>query len=320
MHIDILTVLPELLESPFAHSMMKRAQEKGLLTIRVHQLRQWAVNDYGQVDDYQYGGGAGMVMMCEPLAKAIEQLSAERVFDEIIYMTPDGVTFNQKMANAFSLKQNLLIICGHYKGIDERIRQQYVTKEISIGDFVLSGGEIPAALLVDAIGRLIPGVLNDETSALTDSFQDNLLAPPVYTRPVDFRGLKVPDILMSGNHKLIEEWRHDQSIQRTKDRRPDLLHADHPGVRGDAVLLERRQPRAQRVEPLVLAVAVEEGMTAVHDVRCQEGIGLLGVAGGEPLQRDAQGLRVVRGGRHEDSVLPPWARHIRSRPVAARRR
>jgi tRNA (guanine37-N1)-methyltransferase len=223
MHIDILTVLPELLESPFAHSMMKRAQEKGLLTIRVHQLRQWAVNDYGQVDDYQYGGGAGMVMMCEPLAKAIEQLSAERVFDEIIYMTPDGVTFNQKMANAFSLKQNLLIICGHYKGIDERIRQQYVTKEISIGDFVLSGGEIPAALLVDAIGRLIPGVLNDETSALTDSFQDNLLAPPVYTRPVDFRGLKVPDILMSGNHKLIEEWRHDQSIQRTKDRRPDLL-------------------------------------------------------------------------------------------------
>ncbi len=223
MHIDILTVLPELLESPFAHSMMKRAQEKGLLTIRVHQLRKWAVNDYGQIDDYQYGGGAGMVMMCEPLAKAIEELSAERKFDDIIYMTPDGITFNQKMANAFSLKENLLIICGHYKGIDERVRQQFVTKEISIGDFVLSGGEIPAALLVDAIGRLIPGVLNDETSALTDSFQDNLLAPPVYTRPVDFRGLKVPDVLMSGNHKLIEEWRHDQSIQRTKDRRPDLL-------------------------------------------------------------------------------------------------
>ncbi len=223
MHIDILTVLPELLESPFSHSMMKRAQEKGHLTIRVHQLRKWAVNDYGQVDDYQYGGGAGMVMMCEPLAKAIEELSADRKFDEIIYMTPDGVTFNQKMANAFSLKENLLIICGHYKGIDERVRQQFVTKEISIGDFVLSGGEIPAALLVDAIGRLIPGVLNDETSALTDSFQDNLLAPPVYTRPVDFRGLKVPDVLMSGNHKLIEEWRHDQAIQRTKDRRPDLL-------------------------------------------------------------------------------------------------
>ena len=158
MHIDILTVLPELLESPFQHSMMKRAQEKGLLNICVHQLRKWAVNDYGQVDDYQYGGGAGMVMMCEPLAKAIDELSAERNFDEIIYMTPDGVTFNQKMANTFSLKENLLIICGHYKGIDERIRQQYVTKEISIGDFVLSGGEIPAALLVDAIGRLIPGV------------------------------------------------------------------------------------------------------------------------------------------------------------------
>jgi tRNA (guanine37-N1)-methyltransferase len=223
MHIDILTVLPELLESPFSHSMMKRAQEKGHLTIRVHQLRKWAVNDYGQVDEYQYGGGAGMVMMCEPLAKAIEELSADRKFDEIIYMTPDGVTFNQKMANAFSLKENLLIICGHYKGIDERVRQQFVTKEISIGDFVLSGGEIPAALLVDAIGRLIPGVLNDETSALTDSFQDNLLAPPVYTRPVDFRGLKVPDVLMSGNHKLIEDWRHDQAIQRTKDRRPDLL-------------------------------------------------------------------------------------------------
>ncbi|HEX4876990.1 MAG TPA: tRNA (guanosine(37)-N1)-methyltransferase TrmD [Chitinophagaceae bacterium] len=224
MHIDILTVLPELLESPFSHSMMKRAQEKGLLTIKVHQLRKWAVNDYGQVDDYQYGGGAGMVMMCEPLAKAIDELSQERNYDEIIYMTPDGATFNQKMANAFSLKEHLLIICGHYKGIDERIREHYVTKEISIGDFVLSGGEIPAALLVDAIGRLIPGVLNDETSALTDSFQDNLLAPPVYTRPVDFRGWKVPDVLMSGNHKLIDEWRHEQSVQRTKDRRPDLLN------------------------------------------------------------------------------------------------
>lgn len=223
MHIDILTVLPELLESPFQHSMMKRAQEKGLLTIKVHQLRKWAVNDYGQVDDYQYGGGAGMVMMCEPLAKALDELSSERKYDEIIYMTPDGVTFNQKMANALSLKENLLIICGHYKGIDERIRENYVTKEVSIGDFVLSGGEIPAAVLVDAIGRLIPGVLNDETSALTDSFQDNLLAPPVYTRPVDFRGWKVPDVLMSGNHKLIDEWRHEQALQRTKERRPDLL-------------------------------------------------------------------------------------------------
>jgi tRNA (guanine37-N1)-methyltransferase len=230
MHIDILTVLPELLESPFNHSMMKRAQERGLLTIHIHQLRKWAVNEYGQVDDYQYGGGAGMVMMCEPLAKAIDELSMERKparpaggYDEIIYMTPDGITFNQKTANALSLKENLLIICGHYKGIDQRIRDQYVTMEISIGDFVLSGGEIPAALIVDAIGRLIPGVLNDETSALTDSFQDNLLAPPVYTRPVEFRGWKVPDILMSGNHKNIEEWRHEQSLQRTKDRRPDLL-------------------------------------------------------------------------------------------------
>jgi tRNA (guanine37-N1)-methyltransferase len=230
MHIDILTVLPELLESPFSHSMMKRAQDRGLLTIKVHQLRKWAVNEYGQVDDYQYGGGAGMVMMCEPIAKAIDELSSERKparpaggYDEIIYMTPDGITFNQKTANALSLKENLLIICGHYKGIDQRIRDQYVTMEISIGDFVLSGGEIPAALIVDAIGRLIPGVLNDETSALTDSFQDNLLAPPVYTRPVEFRGWKVPDILMSGNHKNIEEWRHEQSLQRTKERRPDLL-------------------------------------------------------------------------------------------------
>ncbi|MBK8141015.1 MAG: tRNA (guanosine(37)-N1)-methyltransferase TrmD [Chitinophagaceae bacterium] len=223
MHIDILTVLPELLESPFQHSMMKRAQDKGLLTIQVHQLRKWAVNEYGQIDDYQYGGGAGMVMMCEPLAKAIEELSLQKKFDEVIYLTPDGNTFNQKTANALSLKENLLLICGHYKGIDERIREHYVTKEISIGDYVLSGGELPAAILVDAIGRLIPGVLNDETSALTDSFQDNLLAPPVYTRPVDFRGWKVPDALMSGNHKLIDEWRHEQSIKRTQDRRPDLL-------------------------------------------------------------------------------------------------
>ncbi len=223
MHIDILTVLPELLESPFQHSMMKRAQDKGLLTIQVHQLRKWAVNEYGQIDDYQYGGGAGMVMMCEPLAKAIEELSLHKKYDEVIYLTPDGNTFNQKTANALSLKENLLLICGHYKGIDERIRENYVTKEISIGDFVLSGGELPAAILVDAIGRLIPGVLNDETSALTDSFQDNLLAPPVYTRPVDFRGWKVPDALMSGNHKLIDEWRHEQSIKRTQDRRPDLL-------------------------------------------------------------------------------------------------
>ena len=223
MHIDILTVLPELLESPLQHSIMKRAQDKGLLTVKIHQLRKWAINDYGQVDDYQYGGGAGMVIMCEPLAKAIEELSQQRKYDEIIFLTPDGETFNQKNANSLSLKENLLLICGHYKGIDQRIRDNYVTKEISIGDYVLSGGELPAAVLVDAIGRLLPGVLGDETSALTDSFQDNLLAPPVYTRPEDFRGWKVPDILMGGNHRLIEEWRHEQSVQRTKERKPDLL-------------------------------------------------------------------------------------------------
>ncbi|MCF3111359.1 tRNA (guanosine(37)-N1)-methyltransferase TrmD [Niabella sp. CC-SYL272] len=223
MHIDIISVLPELLTSPFEHSIMKRAQDKGLLTLAVHQLRKWAVNEYGQVDDYQYGGGAGMVMMCEPLVNAITELSASRKFDEIIYVTPDGKTLNQRMTNALSLKDNLLIICGHYKGIDERIRQKYVTLEISIGDYVLSGGELAAAVLVDAIGRLLPGVLNDETSALTDSFQDNLLAPPVYTRPVDFEGMKVPDVLMSGNHAKIEEWRYEQALQRTKDRRPDLL-------------------------------------------------------------------------------------------------
>ena len=223
MHIDILTVLPELLESPFQHSIMKRAQEKGLLTVQVHHLRKWAVNEYGQVDDYQYGGGAGMVMMCEPLAKAIEDLSKERNYDEIIYLTPDGEKLNQQIVNTLSLKQNLLMICGHYKGIDERIREHFVTKEISIGDYVLSGGELPAAILVDTIGRLIPGVLNDETSALFDSFQDNLLAPPVFTRPEDFRGWKVPDTLMSGDHKKIEEWRYEQSLQRTKARRPDLL-------------------------------------------------------------------------------------------------
>ena len=223
MRIDILTVLPELLESPFQHSIMKRAQEKGLLEVHVHSLRKWAVNEYGQVDDYQYGGGAGMVMMCEPLAKAIEELSKEKNYDDIIYLTPDGETLNQKIANTLSLKENILIICGHYKGIDERIRQQFVTKEISIGDYVLSGGELAAAVLVDTIGRLIPGVLNDETSALFDSFQDNLLAPPVYTRPEDFRGWKVPAVLMSGDHKKIEEWRYEQSLLRTKERRPDLL-------------------------------------------------------------------------------------------------
>ncbi|GAB3426394.1 tRNA (guanosine(37)-N1)-methyltransferase TrmD [Niabella aquatica] len=223
MHIDILTVLPELLASPFEHSIMKRAQEKGLLTVQLHHLRKWAVNEYGQVDDYQYGGGAGMVMMCEPLANAIEALSKEKAYDEIIYLTPDGQTLNQKIANSLSLKGNLLMICGHYKGIDERIRQKYITLEISIGDYVLSGGELAAAVLTDAIGRLLPGVLGDETSALTDSFQDNLLAPPVYTRPVNWNGMKVPEALMSGDHKKIEDWRYEQSLQRTKERRPDLL-------------------------------------------------------------------------------------------------
>lgn len=223
MRIDIITVLPELLKSPLEHSMMKRAQEKGLLEVQLHQLRKWAVNEYGQVDDYQYGGGAGMVMMCEPLAKAIEELSAQRQYDEIIYLTPDGEKLSQSMANQLSLKENLLLVCGHYKGIDERIREHLITREISIGDYVLSGGELPAAILVDAVGRLLPGVLNDETSALFDSFQDNLLAPPVYTRPEDFRGWKVPDILLGGNHRKIEEWRLEQSLQRTQQRRPDLL-------------------------------------------------------------------------------------------------
>ena len=222
MRIDIITVLPELLESPFSHSMMKRAQEKGLLEIHLHNLRQWAVNEYGQVDDYQYGGGAGMVMMCEPLANAIEHLQKEREYNEIIYLTPDGEQLEQRTANILSLHQNLLLISGHYKGIDQRIRENYITKEISIGDYVLSGGELAAAVLVDAIGRLIPGVLNDETSALLDSFQDNLLAPPVYTRPADFRGWKVPDILLSGDPKKIEEWRQDEAIKRTNEKRPNL--------------------------------------------------------------------------------------------------
>jgi tRNA (guanine37-N1)-methyltransferase len=223
MQIHIISVAPELLDSPFAHSIMKRAKEKGLLEVHTHNLRKWAINKHGQVDDYQYGGGAGMVMMCEPLANAIEELQKEKPFDEIIYMTPDGTTFTQKTANRLSLKENLLIICGHYKGIDERIRQQYVTMEISIGDYVLSGGELPAAVVVDAIGRLLPGVLNDETSALTDSFQDNLLAPPVYTRPANFRGMEVPEVLLQGNPKLVEDWRMEQALQRTKERRPDLL-------------------------------------------------------------------------------------------------
>jgi tRNA (guanine37-N1)-methyltransferase len=225
MRIDVISVLPELLESPLSHSIMKRAQSKGLIDVHIHNLRQWAVNEYGQVDDYQYGGGAGMVMMCEPLANAIEYLQKERNYQEIIYLTPDGNTLNQQAANQLSLLQNILLICGHYKGIDERIREHYITKEISIGDYVLSGGELAAAVVIDAVGRLIPGVLNDETSALTDSFQDNLLSPPVYTRPANFKGWKVPDILLSGDLKKIDDWRYEQAVQRTEQRRPDLL--DH---------------------------------------------------------------------------------------------
>lgn len=223
MRIDIISVVPDLLNSPFAHSIMKRAKDKGLLEVNVVNLRDYTTYARAQVDDYQFGGGAGMVMMIEPLVNAVEKLSEERTYDETIFLTPDGETFNQRMANSLSLKNNLLMICGHYKGIDQRFRDHFITKEISIGDYVLSGGELAAAVLTDAIGRLIPGVLNDESSALTDSFQDNLLAPPVYTRPEVFRDWKVPDILLSGNHRLIDEWRHEQAVNRTKERRPGLL-------------------------------------------------------------------------------------------------
>lgn len=223
MKIDIISVVPQLMESFFTHSIIKRAGEKGLLKVNLHNLREYTNYKHGQVDDYQFGGGAGLVMMAEPLVNAIESLQKNTIYDEIIFLTPDGETFNQKTANTLSLKQNLLLICGHYKGIDQRVRDHFVTKEISIGDYVLSGGELGAAIITDAVGRLIPGVLNDETSALTDSFQDNLLAPPVYTRPEEFRGWKVPDILMSGNHARIEEWRHEQSVERTEKLRPDLM-------------------------------------------------------------------------------------------------
>ena len=224
MRIDILSAVPELLNSPFEHSIMKRAQERGLLEIKAHSLRKWAINKHGQIDDYQYGGGAGMVMMCEPLANAIDELQAANgKYDEIIFVTPDGKRFEQKDANTLSLKNNILIICGHYKGIDQRIRDLYVTQEISIGDYVLSGGELAAAVIIDAVGRLIPGVLNDETSALTDSFQDNLLAPPVYSRPAEFRGIEVPAVLLTGDPKKVEAWRQEQALDRTKTRRPDLL-------------------------------------------------------------------------------------------------
>lgn len=223
MQIDIITVLPELLQSPLNHSIMKRAQDKGLLTVNLISLRDYGLGKSRQVDDYPFGGGAGMVLMIEPLANCIEDLKSKTNYDEVIYLTPDGKTFNQKMANSLSLKGNLLMICGHYKGIDQRVRDHFVTMEVSIGDYVLSGGELGAAVMVDAIGRIIPGVLSDETSALFDSFQDNLLAPPVYTRPAEFRGWEVPDILLSGHQAKIEDWRYEQSLQRTEERRPDLL-------------------------------------------------------------------------------------------------
>lgn len=222
MRFDIISVLPELLESPLNHSIMKRAKEKGLLEVYLHHLRDYASGKHKQVDDYQFGGGAGMVMKPEPLASCIEKLMSERSYDEVIYTTPDGERLEQQRCNRLSMQENVLIICGHYKGIDDRIRQKYVTLEISIGDYVLSGGELAAAIIVDAVGRLIPGVLNDETSALFDSFQDDLLAPPVYTRPAEWEGMKVPDVLLSGHEKMIDEWRHDQSLERTKTRRPDL--------------------------------------------------------------------------------------------------
>ncbi|WP_435255190.1 tRNA (guanosine(37)-N1)-methyltransferase TrmD [Tenacibaculum sp. A30] len=223
MRIDIITVEPDLIKSPFENSMMKRAIEKGLAEVHFHNLREYGFGNYRQVDDYQFGGGAGMVLMIEPIAKCIDMLQSERTYDEIIYMTPDAKTLNQATANTLSLKENIIILTGHYKGVDQRVRDKYVTKEISIGDYVLTGGELAAAVLCDAVIRLIPGVLGDETSALTDSFQDNLLSPPVYTRPSEYKGMKVPEVLLSGNFPKIEEWRSEQAYKRTKEIRPDLL-------------------------------------------------------------------------------------------------
>lgn len=223
MRIDIIAIHTNIFEGPLTESMVKRAINKGKVEIHLHNLRDYTHDNYKTVDDYPYGGGAGMVMLCEPIAECMDKLLSERKYDEIIYMTPDGETLNQKMCNQLSLLQNIIILCGHYKGVDQRIRDLYITKEISIGDYVLTGGEIAAAVLCDSIIRLIPGVLGDELSALSDSFQDNLLAPPVYTRPAEFRGKKVPDVLLSGNPKLIDEWRYEQSLEITKKRRPDLL-------------------------------------------------------------------------------------------------
>lgn len=224
MRFDIITVLPQLLESPFAHSILQRAQKKELVEIHVHNLRDYSANKHKSVDDYPYGGGSGMVMQIEPFAACIEKLQAERQYDEVIYMTPDGVTLNQEIANELSSFKNIIILCGHYKGIDQRIRDVFVTKELSIGDYVLSGGELPAAILVDAIARLIPGVLSDETSALSDSFQDGLLDAPIYTRPAVWRGHEVPEVLLSGHKARINAWRDEQQLKRTEDRRPDLLN------------------------------------------------------------------------------------------------
>lgn len=223
MRIDIITVLPELLKSPFEASILKRAIEKGLVEVHFHNLRDYTDKSYNQVDDYQFGGGAGMVLMIEPIDKCISALKEARDYDDIIYMTPDGETLNQQMANRVSLQENLIILCGHYKGVDQRVRDMFITKEISVGDYVLSGGELGAAILCDSIIRLIPGVLNNETSALTDTFQDNLLAPPIYTRPAEYKGLKVPEILLSGNFPKIEEWRENEAQKRTEKLRPDLL-------------------------------------------------------------------------------------------------
>ncbi len=223
MRIDIISVLPELLKSPFEASILKRAIDKGLVAVHFHNLRDYTDKSYNQVDDYQFGGGAGMVLMIEPIDKCISALKAEREYDEIIYMTPDGDTLNQKTANSVSLLKNIVILCGHYKGVDQRVRNLHITREISVGDYVLSGGELGAAILCDSVIRLIPGVLNNETSALTDTFQDGLLAPPVYTRPAEYKGMKVPEVLLSGNFPKIEEWREEQAQKRTEDRRPDLL-------------------------------------------------------------------------------------------------
>ncbi|MFN5347552.1 MAG: tRNA (guanosine(37)-N1)-methyltransferase TrmD [Bacteroidota bacterium] len=226
MRIDIITLHPALLEGPFSHSILKRAQEKGLAEIHLVDLRNYAMNKHKNVDDYPYGGGAGMVMMVEPIANCIEDLKSQRDYDEVIYMSPDGELFDQPIANQLSLKGNLIILCGHYKGVDERVREHFITKEISIGDYVLSGGELAAAVVADAVIRLLPGVLNDETSALSDSFQDNLVAPPVYSRPAEFRGWKVPDVLLSGHEANIQQWRYEESVKRTKERRPGLLEKE----------------------------------------------------------------------------------------------